>query len=122
MRSRAITVTQRPRSPPSWLSFSKRRATPSGPSNTSCSPRGALPGCLPIRRRSSSRGRPASVLAGQLDALAEETKSPPLRLQAGHAIWTGLVAEGELVKARARLEEGMGLYNREENAPQAPSV
>jgi predicted ATPase len=65
--------------------------------------------------------QPAHDLSSQLDALAEETKSPLLRLQACHAIWTALVAEGELVKARDRLEEGMALYNREEHASQAPS-
>jgi predicted ATPase/tRNA A-37 threonylcarbamoyl transferase component Bud32 len=65
--------------------------------------------------------RLAHDLSNQLDALAEETKNPLLRLQACHAIWTALVAEGELVKARARLKEGIALYNLEKHASQAHS-
>jgi adenylate cyclase len=56
-----------------------------------------------------------------LDALARQTSSPLLGLQAGHAIWTALVAEGDLPKARARLAEGLALYNREEHATPASS-
>ena len=60
-------------------------------------------------------------LSGQLDALAERAQDPLLRLQAHHAIWTTLVAEGELVNARARLEEGIALYDPARHAPKAHS-
>jgi predicted ATPase/tRNA A-37 threonylcarbamoyl transferase component Bud32 len=63
----------------------------------------------------------AHDLSSQLDSLAEGTEDPVLRLQAGHAIWTGLVAEGELLTARARLQEGLSLYDPKLHGSQAYS-
>jgi len=63
----------------------------------------------------------AHDLSRQLDDLAERAQDPFLRLQAHHAIWTSLVAEGELATARTRLQEAMSLYDRGKHASQAPS-
>jgi adenylate cyclase len=63
----------------------------------------------------------ARDLSVQLDALAERAQDPLVRLQAHHAIWTALVAEGELETARTRLQDAMALYDRGKHASQAPS-
>jgi predicted ATPase len=63
-----------------------------------------------------AESRPARELSRQLDALAEAAHDPHLRLQSCHAIWTALVADGDLLNARARLEEGSRLYQRAEHA------
>jgi predicted ATPase len=63
----------------------------------------------------------AHDLSDQLDSLAERGQDPFLRLQAHHAIWTTLVAEGELQAARTRLQDSIALYDRGKHASQAPS-
>ena len=54
----------------------------------------------------------ADAIQDHLEVLAERADDPLWRLQARHARWTALVAEGELVTARACLDEGLALYDR----------
>jgi adenylate cyclase len=62
-----------------------------------------------------TRGEKATSdgLQHHLDALAARVDDPVLRLQAHHSRWTALVSEGQFAKARACLDEGLVLYDRE---------
>ncbi len=49
----------------------------------------------------------------QLNALATRVDNPVLRLQAHHSRWTALVSEGHFAEARACLDDGLALYDRD---------
>ncbi|WP_427307284.1 AAA family ATPase [Cupriavidus sp. H39] len=55
--------------------------------------------------------RTARELADQLLGLAEQAQDPALQLQAGRALGANLLYLGELLPARARLEQAMAIYD-----------
>jgi len=61
----------------------------------------------------------ARELAEQLLSLAQGAQDPARLLQAHHASWPTLFCLGELVTARAHLEQGITLYNSQQYRSQA---
>jgi predicted ATPase len=59
------------------------------------------------------RGEPQTerALAEQLLSLAQRLQDPDLLLEAHHALWTTLLAGGDLTAARSHQEQGLRLYD-----------
>jgi predicted ATPase len=61
----------------------------------------------------------AAQFVDDLFEIARDQEDPALVLQAHHAAWPTVLAEGDLAAARRHLEAGMALYDRKKHAHQA---
>jgi predicted ATPase len=113
----ALVVTQGPAAPETEQAYTRAQEL--------CGQVGETSQLFPVLwafwRFYNNRGEPhrALTLGEQLLSLAHQTHDSALRLEAHHTLWGTLVSSGELVAARAHLEQGISLYDASQHRSHA---
>ena len=113
----ALVVTQGPAAPETEQAYTRAQAL--------CGQVGETSQLFPVLwgfwRFYNNRGEPhrARTLGEQLLRVAHQTHDTALLLEAHHTLWATLVSSGELVAARAHLEQGFSLYDASQHRSHA---
>jgi TOMM system kinase/cyclase fusion protein len=113
----ALAVTQGPAAPETEQAYTRAQEL--------CGQVGETSQLFPVLwgfwRFYNNRGEPhrARTLGEQLLSLAHQTHDSALLLEAHHTLWATLVSSGELVAARAHLEQGISLYDASQHRSHA---
>jgi class 3 adenylate cyclase/predicted ATPase len=113
----ALVVTQGPAAPETEQAYTRAQEL--------CGQVGETSQLFPVLwgfwRFYNNRGEPhrARTLGEQLLSLAHQTHDSALLLEAHHTLWATLVSSGELVAARAHLEQGISLYDASQHRSHA---